>query len=60
MAEIITDLDTTLTSSSGDEYYVQVAAERLGNTVWEVAGGSCHRRYAGRAAHEHGNDATDP
>jgi hypothetical protein len=36
MAEIITDLDTTVTSPNGDQYYVQVAAEPLDKSVWEA------------------------
>ena len=36
MSEIIADLDTTVTSSDGHEYYVQVAAEPLASGNWEA------------------------
>lgn len=35
MPDVIADLDTTVTSSDGREYYVQVAAEQKGS-VWEA------------------------
>jgi len=34
MADVIADVDTTVTSPDGREYYVQVAAEQVG-AVWE-------------------------
>lgn len=36
MSEILADLDTTIVSPEGDEYYVQVSAERLATGVWEA------------------------
>ena len=36
MAEIIGDLETTVTSAAGHEYYVQVAGEPLAGGNWEV------------------------
>ena len=36
MSEIITDLDTTVASTDGHEYYVQVAGEQLASGVWEA------------------------
>jgi len=35
MADVIADVDTTVTSPDGREYYVQVAAEQVGS-VWEA------------------------
>jgi hypothetical protein len=35
MPEVIADLETTVTSADGDEYYVQVAAEQIGS-IWEA------------------------
>ncbi len=35
MSEVIADLETTVTSADGHEYYVQVAAEHSGS-IWEA------------------------
>lgn len=35
MPEVIADLETTVTSADGHEYYVQVAAEQIGS-IWEA------------------------
>jgi hypothetical protein len=36
MREIIADLETTLLSADGDEYYVQVAGEQRPDRMWEA------------------------
>jgi hypothetical protein len=36
MSEIITDLETTVASTDGHEYYVQVAGEPLASGTWEA------------------------
>ena len=36
MPEIITDLDTTIVSPEGDEYYAQVSGEQLSSGTWEA------------------------
>ena len=36
MSEILADLDTTIVSPEGDEYYVQVAGEHLDTGMWDA------------------------
>jgi hypothetical protein len=36
MVEVIADLETTVTSAQGHEYYVQVAGEQLPTGLWEA------------------------
>jgi hypothetical protein len=36
MSEIISDLETTVASTDGHEYYVQVAGEQLASGTWEA------------------------
>ena len=36
MSEILADLDTTIVSPEGDEYYVQVVGEHLATGPWEA------------------------
>ena len=36
MSKILADLDTTIVSLKGDEYYVQVIGEHLATGVWEA------------------------
>ena len=36
MPEVITELETAIVSSRGDEYYVQVVAEQLSTGLWEA------------------------
>jgi hypothetical protein len=36
MSEILADLDTTIVSPEGDEYYVQVVGEHLATGMWDA------------------------
>ena len=36
MSEIISDLEATLTSTDGHEYYVQIAGEQFASGIWEA------------------------